>query len=182
MADKGETDAVHVALRAFEISADRWLDVADFKVIPDALKDDYRRWAGEIREHVRMAREALSRPAPLPEGEAEEAIAKLEEEIELVKGLHVYVELTEDEARTILAALRSRLRAPEPGWQPIETAPWDGPPVLLWRESSKEIYVAARIRGANGPGWCTPDGYEIFKATHWMPLPAAPTGHTGEGG
>ena len=60
------------------------------------------------------------------------------------------------------------------GWQPIETAPWSGPPVLLWKANTQEQYVAARIRGEHGPGWCTPDGHQIFNATHWMPLPAAP--------
>lgn len=60
-------------------------------------------------------------------------------------------------------------------WQPIDTAPWSGPPVLLWKPSTKEHYVAARVRGAHGPGWCTPDGYEVFGATHWMPLPEPPT-------
>lgn len=60
-------------------------------------------------------------------------------------------------------------------WQPIETAPWDGPPVLLWKESTREHYVAARVRGEHGHGWCTPDGFQIFRATHWMPLPLPPT-------
>ena len=59
-------------------------------------------------------------------------------------------------------------------WQPIETAPWNGLPVLLWKSNTQEHYVAARVHGANGPGWCTPDGHEIFKATHWMPLPDPP--------
>jgi hypothetical protein len=59
-------------------------------------------------------------------------------------------------------------------WQPIETAPWSGPPVLLWKEATREHYVAARIRGEHGPGWCTPDGFQIFRATHWMPLPPPP--------
>lgn len=58
-------------------------------------------------------------------------------------------------------------------WQPIETAP-SSKPVLLWKESTQEHYVAARIRGEHGPGWCTPDGFEIFRATHWMPLPTPP--------
>lgn len=58
-------------------------------------------------------------------------------------------------------------------WQPIETAPKDGKPVLLWKEPTKEHYVAAFIRGDH-PGWCTPDGFEIFRATHWMPLPHPP--------
>lgn len=59
-------------------------------------------------------------------------------------------------------------------WQPIETAPWGGPPVLLWKESTREHYVAARVRGAHGPGWCTPDGFEILRPTHWQTLPEPP--------
>jgi hypothetical protein len=59
-------------------------------------------------------------------------------------------------------------------WQPIDTAPWGGPPVLLWKGNTQEHYVAARLSGEHGPGWCTPDGYEIFGASHWMPLPDPP--------
>ena len=57
---EGERETVERALRAFEVSAERWEDVADFRVIPDALKADYRRWAVDIREHVRKARAALA--------------------------------------------------------------------------------------------------------------------------
>jgi hypothetical protein len=60
-----------------------------------------------------------------------------------------------------IAALRRA--SPETGWQPIETAPI-GVSVLLWKENTREIYVAARIHGGAGLGWCTPDGHEIFKA------------------
>ena len=66
-------------------------------------------------------------------------------------------------------------KAADMNWQPIETAPWSGPPVLLWRSRTKEHYVAARIKGEHGPGWCTPDGFQIFEPTHWMPLPEPPT-------
>lgn len=59
-------------------------------------------------------------------------------------------------------------------WQPIETAPRNGTPVLLWKASTREHYVAAKLNSANGPGWCTPDGFEIFRATHWQPLPEPP--------
>jgi len=58
-------------------------------------------------------------------------------------------------------------------WQPIETAPI-GVSVLLWKPNTREIYVAARIYGGAGLGWCTPDGHEVFKASHWMPLPEPP--------
>lgn len=61
-------------------------------------------------------------------------------------------------------------------WKDISTAPWGGPPVLLWRAETKEHYVAARVHGEHGPGWCTPDGYQIFRPTHWMPLPPPPKG------
>jgi hypothetical protein len=60
------------------------------------------------------------------------------------------------------------------GWRDIATAPWSGPPVLLWKAATKEHYVAARVHGEHGHGWCTPDGYEIFHATHWQPLPPPP--------
>lgn len=57
-------------------------------------------------------------------------------------------------------------------WQPIETAPW-GKVVLLWKPTTREQYVACKITGDH-PGWCTPDGYEIFNATHWHLLPEPP--------
>ena len=60
------------------------------------------------------------------------------------------------------------------GWRDIESAPKDGKPILLWKESTQEHYVAAWVHGAHGPGWCTPDGFQIFRATHWRPLPLPP--------
>lgn len=77
-----------------------------------------------------------------------------------------------DDDLSVLA--RQFLRALESKWQPIETAPWSGPSVLLWKEKTREHYVAARVIDAHGPGWCTPDGFEIFGATSWQPLPEAP--------
>lgn len=58
-------------------------------------------------------------------------------------------------------------------WFSIETAP-RGKAVLVYKSNTQEQYVAALIDGGNGPGWCTQDGYELFKVTHWMPLPEAP--------
>ena len=58
-------------------------------------------------------------------------------------------------------------------WQPIETAPKEVT-VLLWKPKTQEQYVAAKVSGEHGPGWYTPDGFEIFNATHWMPLPDPP--------
>lgn len=59
-------------------------------------------------------------------------------------------------------------------WKPMDSAPWDGPCVLLWRHRDKQHYVAKRVRGEHGPGWCTPDGYQIFSPDAWMPLPKPP--------
>lgn len=58
-------------------------------------------------------------------------------------------------------------------WQPIETAP-RGNAVLVWKANTGEQYVAALIDGGNGPGWCTQDGYELFKVGFWQPLPESP--------
>ena len=60
-------------------------------------------------------------------------------------------------------------------WQPIETAPTNGQPILVWKDTTKEHFVVANVRGAHGPGWCTPDGYQIFKPSHWQPLPSPPS-------
>lgn len=56
-------------------------------------------------------------------------------------------------------------------WLPIDDAPRNGTPVLLLRAG--ERFVAAWVHGDH-PGWCTPDGYKIFRATHFQPLPERP--------
>lgn len=61
-----------------------------------------------------------------------------------------------------------------PRWQTIETAP-RGKAVLVFKSNTQEQYVAALIDGGHGPGWCDQSGFEIFKVTHWRPLPANPT-------
>lgn len=76
-------------------------------------------------------------------------------------------------------------------WQPIETAPMDGTPILLYGPY-EDISVAKW-----GPGWsCLADGrhaiawqsdfgteYIDFSCpTHWMPLPEAPSPSVVEGG
>lgn len=72
-------------------------------------------------------------------------------------------------------ALQSADRAKNAGmqWAPIITAP-HGVPLLVYKSNTNEIHVAAKIDGGNGPGWCTPDGCELFNVTHWQCLPTKP--------
>lgn len=62
------------------------------------------------------------------------------------------------------------------GWQPIETAPRGGTCFLASRQERGEsvggIVVARRKTGWSE--WYTVPGDWSFKASHWMPLPAAP--------
>lgn len=73
-------------------------------------------------------------------------------------------------------------------WQPIETAPKDGTPILasginLGTPDKGRHYVIARWEICERPdpddwsGWYEPDGdggpYPWL--THWMPLPSPPT-------
>ena len=75
-------------------------------------------------------------------------------------------------------------------WQPIETAPKDGTPVLAWPcqvmsgggEDGDWIDAAYVTRWIdyrphdNTFGWQEASGerYAIFEPTHWMPLPELP--------
>ena len=66
------------------------------------------------------------------------------------------------------------------GWQPIETAPTDGSPVLVYAQDPHEpppgvtgklpsfMTVASHHPDA---GWCV---CELRVVTHWMPLPEPP--------
>lgn len=78
-------------------------------------------------------------------------------------------------ARAAVPALITRLRAAEArsAWQPMETAPLRQP-VLLWLPEWGE----SAIGYLNGNGEVVIDGEAcaIEAATHWMPLPAPPTG------
>jgi hypothetical protein len=67
-----------------------------------------------------------------------------------------------------------------PKWQPIETAPKDGTPILLglpvcgnlWAED-RRVYEG-RWHEREGT-WASINGFILFSvATHWMPLPEPP--------
>lgn len=69
-------------------------------------------------------------------------------------------------------------------WQPIESAPKDGTAFLAWRPNAGP-YVARQdcdivhYSGWGGGVWEGARGYAKYgmaELTHWMPLPAAPTG------
>jgi hypothetical protein len=57
------------------------------------------------------------------------------------------------------------------GWQPIETAPRDGTPVLAWFQGSA---VVAFLNPRTGR-WDDGDFYDdLGSPSHWMPIPPAP--------
>lgn len=70
-------------------------------------------------------------------------------------------------------------------WQPIETAPKDGTPVLLYfngwdRPTARPtVYVGTWTTDFDGDGewyidWGDLTQYHIGPMTHWMPLPPPP--------
>lgn len=75
-------------------------------------------------------------------------------------------------------------------WQPIETAPMDGTPVLLWEQWAATPvvgyfrnywYVVTEHIYADYDG-ITRDNLTQDQITHWMPLPAPPAARQpGEG-
>ena len=99
-------------------------------------------------------------------------------------GAYLVARATMSPVNAMKAAIRAYLAsaAPPPPetWKLIDENTPSGVTVLLWKPSTQEQYVARKITGACGPGWCTPDGFEIFKATHWKPLDAPPPSN-GEG-
>jgi hypothetical protein len=63
-------------------------------------------------------------------------------------------------------------------WQPIETAPKDGTPVDLWRDGER-LTNYRRMDLGRGNVFYDPIDVGVCcvrDATHWMPLPAPPTG------
>lgn len=67
--------------------------------------------------------------------------------------------------------------APEPpvtpqGWQPIETAPRDGEPVLIITSRGRMMVITPKVL-ANSMETTTPNHLRL-QPTHWMPLPEPP--------
>lgn len=66
--------------------------------------------------------------------------------------------------------------AAEQQWQPIETAPKDGTPILAVSEAHiKEGWSPQVIEWSDV--WMYSECFDefMFEPTHWMPIPAAPT-------
>ena len=57
-------------------------------------------------------------------------------------------------------------------WQPIETAPMDGTPLLLWGWNDVQVGWFCNDRDDDRE-WINAD-YDDLAPTHWMPLPAPP--------
>lgn len=78
----------------------------------------------------------------------------------------------------IAACLPAAPVAPADGWQGIETAPKDGTHFLAY-EDTGDIFRAAYHREGYLMCWGSQPVVQTPEPTHWMPLPAAPTGETG---
>ena len=63
-----------------------------------------------------------------------------------------------------------------PDWQPMDSAPHDGTPVLAWDLLNEEATIAVHLSGAEGwNGWYPlGDLSEPATLSHWMPLPPRP--------
>lgn len=61
---------------------------------------------------------------------------------------------------------------PTADWQPIETAPCDGTPVLLFHPAWNTLAVG--MHHGDCAVWQHPDGDLLSTPTHWTPLPQPP--------
>ena len=80
---------------------------------------------------------------------------------------------------------RADVSAPDNnGWQPIETAPRDGTPILSCVEGDPEPVIAWWDKWEYGCYWKTLNEYYAMDRgripTHWMPLPQPPALDKGE--
>lgn len=108
-------------------------------------------------------------------------------------------ETTAERLERLYAALKAAPASPLPGggWQDISTAPKDGTVIDVWRDDGGRDtvfwgmphhdcgemgrYCDSEWHGIRAPGWVCNTFNEFVGRnhnpfTHWMPLPAAPTG------
>lgn len=94
-------------------------------------------------------------------------------------GKSSYQEVVEEKLRVELAEAHVKLEAAEArlssqGWQPIETAPKDGTPVLVWDGSDAMVSYWSNVTGLDGDGEWHTWALCAEQPTHWMPLPQPP--------
>lgn len=83
------------------------------------------------------------------------------------------------EAADPIEALRAKLAAT--AWQPIDTAPRDGTPILTWSDGCTEneacmvMWWTAEKADRCGFGWEAYEVSHMLAPEFWMPLPAPPT-------
>ncbi len=97
-------------------------------------------------------------------------------------GVEIVVATANSPAAIALLKLDAECRAeaasplmPVPGWQPIETAPKNGLPILVGH--AQAVFDAWWSEDAAGWTDGSTDNYDdpvTFKPTHWMPLPRPP--------
>lgn len=140
------------------------------------------------KEALRLYDAAKAEPVqdlpPLPHAVAHILLGDDSENVFTTEQMHAY-------ARAALEQLRcdSATPAPEPQWQPIETAPKDGDFLLgvwegSWHNPRKRFQVYQARHGFVGkPSWAgnyrTEEG-EAYEIAGWMPLPAAPEAGQGK--
>lgn len=85
-----------------------------------------------------------------------------------------------------LIALATKVVERENMWQPIESAPTDGSPILLAKIAATEALPDFGIEGTSIHVWWVVKGYwdkweywsdghgKLVPPTHWMPLPEPP--------
>ncbi len=113
-------------------------------------------------------------------------------ESEYTDGIINLIDFIQDEASTVLGeeVIFGREQSPESSWQPIETAPKDGTPILVFKPAGEygellELVAWETLTHClDDPesGWLCPyseqdergGGVFVDNPTHWMPLPTPP--------
>lgn len=90
------------------------------------------------------------------------------------RDLHALIQRYIDEEQAAAQSAIGLSTPPQEGWQPISTEPGMATKVLLWASMWRSPFVGTSLGDF---GHCLIDGnepFEMWGATHWMPLPAPP--------
>lgn len=88
------------------------------------------------------------------------------------------------EVESLYASPAPQVPAQSEGWRPIDTAPKDGTSVLCFAQldggGNRTVILRWNREPKFGSRWMTDVlAFVPFTPTHWMPLPASPTGKEG---